>query len=184
MLRKRTRESRAGFVQWDNAPPWRSNPCNINLKHSVRDGCSQQATPYSLWSQVDPSSPQSLNFYSVCYSDLPQIQFPRKSSSNQAVFSSLGHLREVLSPSVTLNLTARLHTEDEKGKALLSHAACFFPPALSTPYLPFPQTPQIPYTTGPTMASNPSTEEMEKEEGAGQKFSSSSSGPQRTSQRP
>lgn len=130
------------------------------------------------------SSLRSLNFYPVCYSDLPQIQFPRKSSSNQAVFSSLGHWREALSPSVILNLTVRLRTEDEKRKALLNHAAGFFLQPSQLPTFHFPQTHQTPYTTGPTMSSNPSTEEMGKEEGAGQKFPPSSSGPQRTSQRP
>lgn len=28
---KEKNESR--FVQWDNAPSWRSSPCNSNLKH-------------------------------------------------------------------------------------------------------------------------------------------------------
>lgn len=116
-----------------------------------------------------PSSPQSLNFYSVCYSYLPQIQFPRKSSSNQAVFSSLGPLQEALSPSVTLNLTVGLCTQVEKGKAQLSHTAGFLPPALSTPYLPFPtNTPDMLHhwtKHGFKLITTSSTEEMRKEEG-------------------
>lgn len=170
---------------------WRTGPCDSDLRHF---SCWEWVFPvgHTLLTLVSgapsPFSPLSLDFFSVCYSDLPQIRFPRKSSSGQAVFSSLGPLQKVLSPSFTLNLNGGLHTKDEKGKwrlshrkSRLSHTAGFFPPALSTPYLPFlTNTPDaLHHRTkyGFKPITIPSTEEMGKEKGAGQKCPPSSSRP-------